>query len=226
MVDQDRNIQTEGGSYTKGNVSTGADFVGRDKHVYNQTIQLDLEKLTEILNKALPPGDPLPRQLLEALKQFKSFHTQLFEWKELHNYLNDILYVLGQFTRHVDRLDQQKEALDLRLLLSLWRPVSHKVELLLDFAASVKYIAEAPFLHVPAGLQGPVWAVELYVSRTRLDELLRRREAADPYELTDAAFEFSDLAEKHMFLADKQLRQTSAELYNLSSIVLGNIGDA
>lgn len=220
MGDKERNIHTEGGAYAEGNVTPGGDFVGRDKYV--QYFQLDLDKLAETLRQALPPGDPLPRRLIEALQQFQYFHARLYEWKELHNCLNDVLYALGQFSRQVDRLDMLRTIPEKRSLARLWRPVAQKVSLLLDFAAAVKFITEVPFAQVPDGLQGPNWAVELHSARVRLDELLQRPEL-DLDELSDATFDFSDLAEKHMYLADKQLRATSGELYSLSCILLGKV---
>ena len=39
----------------------------------------------------------------------------------------------------------------------------------------------------------------------------------------DATYAFSDAAEKHMYLADKQLRDAAGELYELSNALLGSV---
>jgi len=228
MSDQNpKEIRTEGGTYIEGDAQTsGGDFVARDKIIQN--IQLDVDKLTQTLRQALPADDPLPQHLLEALRQFKYFHTRLFEWKELHNALNDITIALGQFLREVERLDISQAQGNARDLRRSWRPVAQKVDILLSFATSVKYIAEKPFEVIEGRLQGPEWAVDIKVARTQLDEVLRNKDAGeddiDEEALYDATYNFNDKAETHMYLADKKLRDTAGELYNLSRIVLGSMG--
>jgi hypothetical protein len=208
-----------GGDYIEGNV--GGDIVGHDKIIQN--IQLDVGKLIETLQQALPADDPMPQHLLEAFRQFHFFHTRLFEWKELHNSINDITIALGQFLREVERLDISQSQGNARDLRRSWRPVAQKVNILLDWATSVKYIAEQPFEVTEAGMQGPNWAVDLLVARTRVDENLLK-EDVDEETLYDATYDFNDAAERHMYLADKKLRETAGELYNLSRIVLGSMG--
>ncbi len=213
-------IQTNGGAYVGDDVSVqGGDFVGRDKIV--NYYQLDLEKLMEALRAALPADDPTPQHLLETLEQFRTFHAQLYEWKELHNYLNDILYVVGQFIREVERLDAQQQPGDLRSLARLWRPVAQKVQLLLEWALQVQHIAPA-LVEEEQGWRGPRWAVELAAGRRRVDEILQPAEFTLSA-LYDAAYAFVDSAERHMYLADKALRETAGELYTLSRIVLGEL---
>ncbi len=43
--------------------------------------------------------------------------------------------------------------------------------------------------------------------------------------LYDGTFDFVDTIERHLYLADKKLRDTAGELYNLSRIALGSVGD-
>ena len=223
MSDQPSNsVNTAGGTYLEGDAQTGGgDFVGRDK--ITQNIQLDLGKLIETLQSALPDDDPMPRHLLETFRQFQFFHSHLFEWKELHNAVNDITIALGQFMREVERLDISQSEGSARDLRRSWRPVAQKVDILLDWAASVKYIAEQPFAVTATGMQGPAWAIDLRVACTRVDENLDK-EDVDENALYDATYDFNDAAEKHMYLADKKLRETAGELYNLSRIVLGSMG--
>ncbi|MBN2147963.1 MAG: CHAT domain-containing protein [Anaerolineales bacterium] len=184
--------------------------------------KLDLPKVVETLKEALPANDPTPDHLLDTLRRFEHFHTLLHNWKELHNLLNDIIYASGQFSREIERLDASGDPVIPRSLNRLWRPVAQKVSILTDWAASARPIADTPFQARADGLQGPAWAVELHAARVRLDGLLEQT-GVDQGELYDATFDFVDLAEKHMYLADKQLRDTAGELSNLSRMVLGRL---
>ncbi len=183
---------------------------------------LDLPKVMDTLKTALPQGDLTAAHLMETLQRFEHFHALLSEWKELHNYINDVTHAAGQFTREVERLDSGSETPNLRSLGRLWRPVAQKVAILTEWATGARKITETPFKSSPQGLQGPPWAVELHVAGGRLEALLGQPNA-DMAELYDATFDFVDLAEKHMFLADKQLREAAGELSNLSRIVLGRL---
>lgn len=220
--DAKKEITTGGGAYANGDVQTcGGDFVGRDQ--YNQYLQLDITKMAEALRRALPSSDPAPELWVNALKEFQLHHTCLYEWKELHNFLNDILVAFGQFKREVERIEISGEKPNTRALSRLWRPVVQKVEAMMDWATSIKYISDKPLSYSEEYTEGPSWAIDLYAAKVMVDGLLERQalETADIY---DAAFDFSDVAEQHMYLADKRLRSTAGELYNLSSIVLGKMG--
>ncbi|RLC90553.1 MAG: hypothetical protein DRI37_01145 [Chloroflexi bacterium] len=223
MCDSDltapQTIATEGGAYVADDVDTGGgDFIGRDKII---NYQLDLPRLLAALHEALPADDPLPQQLLDSLTRFQELHARLHEWKELHNCLNDVLMVKDQFTREVERLDAQGEPGDRRALARLWRPVAQKVSLLLDWAATVQHIA-APLVQTPDGRQGPRWAVEIGAARAHIEALLQPGEF-DLTALYDATYDFSDVSERHLYLADKQLRDTAGTLYTLSQIILGSM---
>jgi hypothetical protein len=216
-----RQIDTDGGSYFEGDIDTdGGDVIGGDKII---NYQLDIEKLVEVLRQSLPDDDPTPQRLHDTLQGFQHFHSQLFEWKELHNYLNDILYVLDQFTREVERVDAGGQSGNPRALTRLWRPIVQKLLLLLDWAGTVHYIHDTPYIEQEDGsLQGPKWAVELQIARIQVDEALKP-DTFDFFILYDAAFEFNGAVDRHMYLADKKLRDTAGELYNLSRIVLGSV---
>ncbi len=243
MTNEPRKINMQRGSYVEGSVHTqGGDMVSGDKvggdnvagdqiagdHIAGDQIiqyfQLDVPRMMETLKQTLPEDDPLPARLMQALQRFQFFHTHLFEWKELHNALNDTIYTLGQFSREVERLDATQEAPNARSLARLWRPVAQKVDILLEWAKGVRHIAETPYKEPEGtnGMQGPAWAVELQAARHRLDLLVEGR-ALEIAELYDATFDFVDAAEKHMYLADKHLRETATDLYNLSQVVLGSV---
>lgn len=185
-------------------------------------IELDVLKVVKVLREALPLDDPTPQHLLETLKRFQYFHACLSEWKELHNLLNDITYAADQFSREVERIDVGGPHSDEKALARLWRPAAQKTALLLDWATTIKYIA-LPFVKLPSGeLQGPSWAIELHTARTRIDELFQPG-SFDAVCLYDATRVFIDVAERHMYIADRRLRDTVAELFNLSSVVLESI---
>jgi len=213
---------------TSDQASIGGDVVGRDKVTQvqgdqiNTYIQLDLAKLMETLKQALPDNDPLPDRLVNALHDFKRYHTRLWEWKELHNALNEVIFVFDQFSKEVERRDASSNLGDVRALRRLWHPVDQKVELLLDLATKVQRIG-SPLVTLPDGSrQGPPWAIEL---ASVTDQLKHLFEEGVPTldNLYEATYAFSDAAEKHMYLADKQLRDTAGELYNLSNALLGGV---
>jgi hypothetical protein len=217
-----------GVNLTSDQAGIGGDVVGRDKVTLvqgdqiNNTIQLDLAQLAETLKQALPENDPLPELLVNALRDFKHYHTRLWEWKELHNALNDVIFVFDQFSKEVERRDAASNLGDVRALKRMWRPVDQKVELLLDFATRVQHIGPPLVTRPDGSRQGPPWAIELasvtHQLRGLFEEGLPTLDA-----MYEATYAFSDAAEKHMYLADKQLRDTAGELYNLSNALLGSV---
>ena len=231
-ADSDNTTNVSGGSAVSGGINLtsdqaniGGDVVGRDKVTQvqgdqiNNYVQLDVQKLVETLKQALPANDPLPDRLVAALQDFKRYHSRLWEFKELHNALNDVVFVLDQFAREVERLDAAGQIGNVRTLARLWRPVDQKVDLLIEFATTVQHIA-APLVQQNGSTQGPAWAIELQSAARRVNELLTPTEY-DFAALYDATNAFSDAADKHLYLADKQLRDTAGELYNLSQQLLG-----
>jgi hypothetical protein len=210
---------------TSDQANIGGDVVGRDKVTQvqgdqiNNYIQLDVQKLVDTLKQALPDNDPLPDRLVAALQNFKQYHSRLWEFKELHNALNDVVFVLDQFSREVERLDAAGQKGDARTLSRLWRPIDQKVDLLVEFARSVQHIG-TPLVEANGRWQGPAWAIELHMAAQRVNDLLTPANY-DFAALYDATYAFSDAAEKHMYLADKQLRDTAGELFNQSNQLLG-----
>jgi hypothetical protein len=216
-----RTVSTRGGAYFEGGVSVpGGTFVARDQYV---NYQFDLAQLITAMRQALPPSNPAPQRLLDALREFRRLHERLFEWKELHNYLNDVVITVDQFATSVERWDASGQLPPFGDLSRQWRPVGLKLDLLLGWAASVKHVASVPFADFGDGrLAGPPWAVDLAAARRRLDELLERQ-TADLKFLYEATAGFVDAAALHMYLVDKHLRDTAGELYALSQVVLGQL---
>ena len=210
---------------TSDQANIGGDVVGRDKvtqvqgDLVNNYIQLDVQKLVDTLKQALPANDPLPDRLVAALQNFKHYHSRLWEFKELHNALNDVVFVLDQFSREVERLDAAGQKGDARALGRLWRPIDQKVDLLVEFAKTLQHIGQ-PLVETDGRWQGPAWAIELYMAAQRINDLLLPANY-DLSALYDATYAFSDAAEKHLYLADKDLRDTAGELFNQSNQLLG-----
>jgi hypothetical protein len=209
----------------------------------DQIVQIDLPRLIEVLRRGLPEGDPTPAYLARALRRLKEYHSRLNDWKELHNQLNDILFNFGQFSREVERLAVYHEDPEPETIGIHWRPVSQKVAFLLDWASAPRsVVVDKPFARLEDGIAGPTWLVELCVASDRLDNLVHpagpsrlfvlprdsrptRPLYVDINELYDAEAEFYDVAERSMYLAGRQLRETATELLNLSHIVLGSLED-
>ncbi len=176
--DQPGSVDTGGGAGIEGNVElTGGDFIGRDKAVqgdevrgdkYVQINQLDIGKLVQTLRETLPTDDDTPLALVQTLRSFQVFHSRLFEWKELHNFLNDISFSMSQLSREVERIEAQGSPVNRRMLARLWRPIGNLVLAMLEWAATVEYIAEQPFSEMsggsPArpGLWRPRWPADAW----------------------------------------------------------------
>ncbi len=215
-------------------VSVGGDVTGRDKITQVQgdavqgdkivnLVQLDVQKLVETLKQALPDDDPLPAHLVRTLREFRDYHARLYEWKEVHNVLNDVIFVFDQFSREVERRDASGQPGDLRSMARAWRPVKQKIDLMRSTALTLQVI-ESPLVESAAGRQGPAWAIEILAAAERLADLLDDAQM-NFNGLYDATYALSDVAEKHMYLADKSLRETAGELYNLSNLLLGSLSD-
>lgn len=216
--------QPAGGTHIAGDANLeDGDFVGRDKVIQNiQNVNIDIEKVIAALQRSLPENDPTPQRLLDTLQKFQQYHVALHEWKELHNFLNDVLHEFGQFATQIAPLEWSNERPDSRLLLRRWRPISQTVNALLEWGKGIQYIG-APFLKSDQGLQGAAWAIDMYIAEENLERLLKTPDV-DTNALLDAHSEFDEKAQTHMYLADKKLRETADELYNLSCVVLGNLG--
>ena len=146
-TDPDSTTNVSGGiNLTSDQANIGGDVVGRNKVTQvqgdqiNNYLQIDLAQLAATLKQALPANDPLPDRLVAALQDFKQYHSRLWEFKELHNALNDVVFVLDQFSREVERLDAAGQTGSVRALARLWRPVDQKVDLLIEFARNVQHI--------------------------------------------------------------------------------------
>lgn len=226
-----------------GNVSSGGgDIAGV---IYKHG--LDANELIIALKRAFPKNDPRPEQFRQVLEQFHNYHNSLYEWKELHNSLDNILSSFGQFSSAIQRADAEMNMPQIHSLRSLWRGVSVSVDNLVDFAGKIEYIG-TPYLEKQDGrMVGEAWVVKINALRKRLDNQLgvgvlpssgipsgvtgklvqkmQFRVGVKPdwwITLLELTNEFSHTAYAHMHLADKRLRDSASELYTLSKSVFGS----
>ncbi len=222
--------QSGDGAQIAGSVSSEGDFIGRDQVNYG----LNIQDLIEALQRAFPANDPRPHRLGQVLQRFEQYHDTLYEWKELHNALDEVLNAFGQFSALVERLNVEPGEITPEALRQAWRPVAARVELLLEFSATIQHIG-TPYAIQGESVCGERWAVELAALRSQIQQRLglesggalaqmRRRLGLRPdwwQELYELTHSFSDAAYRHMHLADKHLRQTATELYLLSRQAFG-----
>ncbi len=228
-----------------GSVNTGGgDIVGRDK-IYQG---LDINELVTALKSAFPRDDPRPEEFRQTITSFQAFHEQLYEWKELHNCLDEILNAFGQFYSQMERSDAEKKPVDLASLRNLWRPVSGQVDALVEYAQTIKTIGQPFRLLENNEMTGEKWAVEVNSLRRAINHRLHLSTDQLPFtarpepllskvtlviqqffgikplwwnELYELTHTFSDAAYRHMHMADKKLRETASELFILSTQRLG-----
>jgi hypothetical protein len=176
--------------------------------------------------------------LIDSLRQIQSYHARLKDWADLQGQLHEILFIYGAFSREIERLFVFHEDPEPSTIGMHWRPISQQVAILLDWASAPRSVDESePFARLEDRLVGPNWAVEIFVTSSRLDDLVRPEEPArlfglphaqppsravyvDINELLDAASEFYDTVERAMYLSDHRLRETVTELLGFSSSVL------
>jgi hypothetical protein len=175
----------------------------------------------DTLKQALPDNDPLPDRLVSALQDFRQFHTRLWEWKELHNALNEVIFVFDQFSKEVERRDASSNLGDVRALRRLWHPVDQKVELLLDLATKVQRIG-SPLVTLPDGSrQGPPWAIELASVTDQLKHLFE--EGVPTSTISTKPRMPSRTPPRSTCIWRISGCATAGELYNLSNALLGSV---
>lgn len=223
MAEQNSNVgehtDTSGGAYVRDSVNTGGgDFVGHDQHNYG----LDIDKLVEALKQILPAHDPTPEFLRKTLREFQNYHACLYEWKKLHNYLNEIVIILPQFSLLVQRLHDKRQLDEPSIIVPSWEVIAIKIKPFLSWASEIKYIGKPLVIFDNGDLQGEVWAVELCIASNRIDFLMKPQNFNSEF-LVESVGDFRQKASTHMFLTDDKLRETAEKLFNLSCIALGSV---
>lgn len=212
----------------------------------------DVKQIIETLLKHFPRGYlQNPDELDKTLREFRLYHEQLHEYKELHNAINEILVAFEQFRAEVDRANSLRALPKLSVLRDRWRPVSMNVVALLSWSQLIKNIGKPYQVLADNSKLGEVWAIQFSELQSRIDEHLgmtdrlgvsgsSKKEIDYPSQMQILAFQklgrdipwwetlseltssFQDISSHHMNSADKQLRQTAQELFNLSNKALSN----
>jgi hypothetical protein len=224
---------------------SGSEVVGRD-HIEGMSGS-EVNQIIETLLKHFPKGYlHNPGELDKALSEFRTYHEQLHEYKELHNGINEILVAFEPYKAEMDRSNSRKSLPKLSHLRDLWRPVSLTVISLLNWSQTIKNIGKPYQLLDDKRKSGEDWAIQFSELQSRINEHLGLtgplsvREIDYPSQLQILSFQrlgaeipwwetlseltssFSHTASHHMNSADKQLRQTAQELFNLSNKALSN----
>lgn len=208
--------------------------------------------LKDLTYEVLAPDDPRLQGVDSLLTEFRQHYQRLREWKELHNHLDETLNVFGQYTAQVERFADRNEPVDLDPLNISWQPVHRRITVLLTWAAQdVQFIGQ-PYQVLDNGERtGEKWAIELAELHQAVNVYLRENPVqqvvtAPPSlwprlrylfgsensqtaiwqewwrglrELTRSC---DNTLKTHMFMADKELRKTAMELYDLSKEALWN----
>lgn len=190
-----------------------------------------------------------PGELDKTLSEFRLFHEQLHEYKELHNAVNDIQIAFGQFRVEMERANSLRSLPKLSVLRDRWRPVSMNVITLLNWSQTIKNIGKPFQILEDKRKSGEDWAIQFSELQARINEHLgisdqlgvsgfSKKETDYPSQMQIIAYKqfgteiqwwetlseltssFDDITSHHMNSADKQLRRTAQELFNLSNKAL------
>jgi hypothetical protein len=229
---------------------SGSEVAGRDN--IKGFSGKDVNQIIETLLKHFPKGYlQNPSELDKALNEFRNYHERLHEYKELHNAINEILVAFEPFKAEIDRANSRRSLPKLSLLRDLWRPVSMNVVALLNWSQNIEMIGK-PFKKLEdKSKSGEDWAIQFSELQSRINEHLgmtdqlgvseySKKDIDYPSQIQILTFQrlgieiswwetlseltssFSHTSSHHMNSADKQLRQTAQELFNLSNKALSN----
>ena len=130
--------------------------------------------LGNVLDNALSPDDPELANVKSLLAQLRHFYEKLYEWKELHNHLDEIINIFSQFSAQVERLAAASEPIaDLNTLSLSWQPVHRRTNVLLIWSEQdVKHIGQPYAVLADGSRRGEKWAIELAMQHDAVDALL------------------------------------------------------
>lgn len=190
-----------------------------------------------------------PLELDKTLSEFRLFHEQLHEYKELHNAINEILVAFDPFKEKVYEAISQRSIPELSSLRNSWRPVSMNVTTLLNWSQKIIHIGKPFRVLEDKSKLGEDWAIRFSGLQSQINEHLgmidpssageaSKKETEYPSQLQILAYqrlgtvvpwwktlleltsEFQHTSAHHMNSADKQLRDTAQKLYDLSNKAL------
>lgn len=127
-----------------------------------------------VLNNALAPNDPQLVTVKKILTELRLLSERLYEWKELHNHLDELINIFSQFSAQVDRLAIAGEPVeDMYRLNDSWQPVHRRTNVLLLWSEQdVEHIGKPYILLADGSRKGEKWAVELAMQHDAISDLL------------------------------------------------------
>ncbi len=182
-------------------------------------LEIIAARFSEMLNDNSPayasdtvitPPSLLPVKALENLWNF------LYEWKELHNLLQEVITSLSPLVGALEFAPDEGQVWRIDLGLRLWRQVRIQLRKLESFSRDTKHIGD-PFDDTEGTLKGAAWMVEIAPLQNELEEVLHRGDFAYAYNL---ATELSDICLTYLYKADKHLRDTIEEIYSILGSIL------
>jgi hypothetical protein len=210
---------------------------------------LNVDELISVLEEAFSKDDPRIRQLRRVftdIQKMQQIQQTLYEWKELHNALDDIITSFAPFSSEIQRADKENVIPSASTLRNLWYAVSMKVDALLEFSSTINYIGKR-YKEEGSFSTGENWAVKLSGMRRDINKLLGLDQDSGFNSTTKLSISFTDkgklrlgikpdwwvtlfeynnefnhLVYGQMHWADKKLRESATELYSLSMSVFGS----
>lgn len=241
--------KNEGGiELTSDSAEIAGSVAGRDNVTNTTGFSGDeVNQIIETMLKHFPKGYlQNPGELDKTLSEFRLFHEQLHEYKELHNAINEILIAFEPFKAEIDRANSRRVLPKLSFLRDQWRPVSMTVIALLNWSQNIKNIGKPYQVLENKSKAGEDWAIQFSELQSRINEHLGMidqfgvKEINYPSQMQILAYQrlgteipwwetlseltssFQHTSSHHMNSADKQLRHTAQELFNLSNKALSH----
>lgn len=204
-----------------GDVS-GAVHTGRGNIIHIERFEWMAERARETLQSSLPDDQDARSELREVINELTSLQAQMWEWKELHHLLHELLAAFAPFHAQLTLIGGNGlEASEGQMLLQNWRPCQDRVDMLVDFAAAVEHIGR-PFQQNGRELRGERWVVEIVALQFALEDALKERQPS-PGSLLELTETFNSSCQRHLALADRKLRTVVGKLQRLSTCLLGGI---
>lgn len=174
---------------------------------------------TKLKNVNADNSDALD-EVINIIRGFGNYHEQLSEWKDLHNYSQELVTSLIPLKAEIESLlDTPPECLNKSSILRMWSHCRIQISRLESFAQDIKYI-DVPYVRMSGKSTGPSWLLSTIVLKNELDICMKENDILTIY---DSLVELWDVTFDSLFLADKKLRDNVSELYSLSSTLLRSI---
>lgn len=153
---------------------------------------------------------------LLPLKAFENYWGFLYEWKELHNLLQEVITSLAPLMSALEFAPDEEHMRRIDFSLRLWRQVRIQLRRLESFSRDIKHIGE-PFDDAEGTLRGVAWMVEIVPLRNEIEEFLHQGNFVNTYNL---AIELQDICLTHLYRADKRLRDAIEEIRSILDTLL------